>query len=172
MSRLISRQNIHLEFFVALTAEMNSDEDGEIREKVEQYTRMLSCDNKIGHALRRIFQANINMTLELLSETGVGKAVNQLRSQEQMAKSLKNGKIWSCGLKQRKKRFLSPCSENTLKKKEKENGEKEANDCADEVHCNKTGPSSNGLKNACLGLSFADMLARADIAGPPQENEN
>uniref|UniRef100_A0AAF5RTX6 Elongin-A n=1 Tax=Wuchereria bancrofti TaxID=6293 RepID=A0AAF5RTX6_WUCBA len=166
----------------ALTAEMNGDEDGEIREKVEKYTRMLSCDNKIGHALRRL--ANINMTLELLSETGVGKAVNQLRSHEQHGtKALQIVEKWkdmarSCGLKQRKKRFLSPCSEgeNPPKKskkrdrrKEKENkGEQEADDGADEVHCNKTRPSSNGLKNACSGLSFADMLARADTARPPK----
>lgn len=34
--------------FVALTREMDDDEDSKIREKVEKYTRMLSCDNKVG----------------------------------------------------------------------------------------------------------------------------
>lgn len=32
---------------------------------------------QIGHALRRL--ANIDMTVELLSETGIGKAVNRLK---------------------------------------------------------------------------------------------
>lgn len=34
--------------FAALKEEMNGDEGEEIREKVEKYTRMLSCDNKVG----------------------------------------------------------------------------------------------------------------------------
>ncbi|KAL3989598.1 RNA polymerase II transcription factor SIII (Elongin) subunit A family protein [Acanthocheilonema viteae] len=141
---------------------------------------MLSCDNKIGHALRRL--ENIDMTLELLSETGVGKVVNQLRSHEQYGtKALRIVEKWkdiarSCGLKQRSKRLLSPSSEgeNPIKNSKKENWRKEKRSNnqkriggnADEVHHDKTKSSSNGLENACSGLSFADMLARADIAKP------
>ncbi|VDK70794.1 unnamed protein product [Litomosoides sigmodontis] len=158
---------------------MDDDEDGKIREKVEKYTRMLSCDNKIGHALRRL--ASIDMTLELLSETGVGKAVNQLRCHEQYgAKALRIVEKWkdiarSCGLKQRRNRFISSNSEreNPIKKpkmeswrKEKNKNEQEAGDSADEVHHNKAELSSNRPDNACSGLSFADMLARADTAKP------
>ncbi|KAM3728273.1 Transcription elongation factor B polypeptide [Dirofilaria immitis] len=161
--------------------EMNDSEDENIRGKVEKYTRMLKCDSKIGHALRRL--ANINMTLELLSETGVGKAVNQLKDHEQYGtKALRIVEKWkdmarNCGLKQRRKRFLSPSSEqeeNFPKKSKKGNrkkemgskNEQEINNRADEVHHSKVEPPNNGLENVCTGLSFADMLARADIAKP------
>ncbi|CAG9537080.1 unnamed protein product [Cercopithifilaria johnstoni] len=173
------RKIIHLVSFAALSAEMDGDDD-EIREKVEKYARMLSCDNKVGHALRRL--ANIDMTVELLSETGVGKAVNQLRGHEQYGtKALRIVEKWkdiarSCGLKQRRKRFFSPSSEreNPIKKSKKENwgkekkseNEKGAGYSAVEIHDNKTKPSNNGLENACTGLSFADMLALADTAKP------
>lgn len=61
---------------------------------------------QIGHALRRL--AKIHMTVELLSETGVGKAVNQLRGHEQYGtKALRIVEKWkdiakSYGLKQRR----------------------------------------------------------------------
>uniref|UniRef100_A0A915Q5F6 TFIIS N-terminal domain-containing protein n=1 Tax=Setaria digitata TaxID=48799 RepID=A0A915Q5F6_9BILA len=170
-----------------LSEEMNSEEDGEIREKVEKYTRMLSSDNKvggaiivfIGHALRRL--AAIDMTLELLSETGVGKAVNQLRSHEQYgAKALRIVEKWkemarSCGLKQRRKQSLSPNTgednfpEKPKKencKKEKENKDEQEENSISEVYQNRTKPPGNELQNPYSGLSFADMLARADAAKP------
>uniref|UniRef100_A0A8R1TR99 TFIIS N-terminal domain-containing protein n=1 Tax=Onchocerca volvulus TaxID=6282 RepID=A0A8R1TR99_ONCVO len=170
---------VNLVSFAIFTGKMDDNED--IREKVEKYKRMLSCDSKIGHALKRL--ANINMTLDLLSETGVGKAVNQLRNHDQYGtKAVQIVEKWkdmarSCGLKQRRKGYLSPSSEqeeNHPKKSKKgnrreekgSNNEQEVYNNGDEVHHSKAKSSNDGLGNACSGLSFADMLARADTAKP------
>uniref|UniRef100_A0A914RXQ4 TFIIS N-terminal domain-containing protein n=1 Tax=Parascaris equorum TaxID=6256 RepID=A0A914RXQ4_PAREQ len=65
---------------------------------------------KMRHALRRL--DSINMTLDLLSETGIGKAVNQLRNHEQYGdEALRIVNKWkdiarSHGLKQRKYNYL------------------------------------------------------------------
>ncbi|VDM95024.1 unnamed protein product [Thelazia callipaeda] len=158
---------------------MDEEEDGkQIREKVEKYMRMLNNDSKIGHALRRL--ATVDMTLELLSETGVGKAVNQLRNHEQYGeKALKIVEKWkdmarSYGLKQRRRRSVSPTSEqaSSSKKmaKEKRKEKKENNvcesTCMEVVRNGKEKLSNNEIENVCSGLSFADMLARADTAKP------
>lgn len=58
------------------------DEEYEMaKNKIEKYLAMLTKQEKIGHALRRL--DNIKMTLELLSDTGIGKAVNQLRNHDE-----------------------------------------------------------------------------------------
>ncbi|VDK53574.1 unnamed protein product [Anisakis simplex] len=92
------------------------DDDNEVRAKVEKYMRMIANEDKMGHALKRL--DNIKMTLDLLSETGVGKVVNQLRSHKHYGDlALRIVNKWkdiarSHGLKQRKSRSSSSSSEH------------------------------------------------------------
>ncbi|MCP9263157.1 hypothetical protein DINM_006502 [Dirofilaria immitis] len=188
LTHTFMNRNIHLTTSVAFMEEMNDSEDENIRGKVEKYTRMLKCDSKvgdtfivslfeallnlfafrkrlIGHALRRL--ANINMTLELLSETGVGKAVNQLKDHEQYGtKALRIVEKWkdmarNCGLKQRRTRrkFSKKIEERKSKEGNGKQNEQEINNRADEVHHSKVEPPNNGLENVCTGLSFADIFS-------------
>ncbi|VDN30445.1 unnamed protein product [Gongylonema pulchrum] len=124
----------------------------------------------IGHALRRL--ASIEMTLALLSATGVGKAVNQLRNDETHGpEALRIVQKWkdmarSCGLKPKRKRSRSPSSEHEKSspvKLKKKNSHSEDSG---------TGSSNEGTRKdaregaSCSGVSFAEMLARADTAKP------
>uniref|UniRef100_A0A915BSS0 TFIIS N-terminal domain-containing protein n=1 Tax=Parascaris univalens TaxID=6257 RepID=A0A915BSS0_PARUN len=154
------------------------DDDGEVRAKVKKYMRMLGNEEKMRHALRRL--DSINMTLDLLSETGIGKAVNQLRNHEQYGdEALRIVNKWkdiarSHGLKQRKSRSSlsseereeSPPSEP---KKEKRYREKTPEESSEKEKKSKTLKSKASMKVADTSastVSFEEMLARGDIVKP------
>ncbi|KHN79957.1 Transcription elongation factor B polypeptide 3 [Toxocara canis] len=168
------------------------DDDGEVRAKVEKYMRMLDSEGKMGHALKRL--ASINMTLDLLSETGVGKAVNQLRNHEHHGgEALRIVNRWkaiarSHGLKQRKSRSsssslermsssperMSPSPEHKASppkksKKDKQHREKVSDEDVEKKKKGKTLKSKASSKSSGAsgsGISFEEMLARGDVVRP------
>uniref|UniRef100_A0A183BM02 TFIIS N-terminal domain-containing protein n=1 Tax=Globodera pallida TaxID=36090 RepID=A0A183BM02_GLOPA len=56
---------------------VNAAEEERLEKKVSKWAKMLSDEEKIEHALKRLDHVDIN--LQLLSSTGIGKAVNALR---------------------------------------------------------------------------------------------
>lgn len=148
----------------------------EVKSKVLKYKRMLDNEDKVGHALKRL--AAIQMSLELLTETGIGKAVNQLRNHDSYGDEAQRiVERWkelarSHGLKQRKSRSSSSSpvreerpSKTSKKKKKHERDEDSANETNDKPKKPKPSSKSSSVEGASgSGLSFADMLAKADDA--------
>lgn len=77
------------------------------------FGKLYGCYFKVDYALKRL--SNMHITLELLSETGVGKAVNQLRDHPEYGKEAREiVERWkdlarSHGLSQRKLVMFSFC---------------------------------------------------------------
>ncbi|MFH4974898.1 hypothetical protein AB6A40_001607 [Gnathostoma spinigerum] len=169
-----------------------SDET-DVRAKVERYVRMLSNEDKIAHALKRL--SSITMTVELLSETGVGKAVNQHRYHARFGdEAQKLVEKWkemarNYGLKQKRRHSPSPVPSEERspsprqkivpkKSRRRENDDKSHRTFSNEKFDSNTeiksseapcssesvaGPSTSGASGV---LSFADMLAMADTVKP------
>uniref|UniRef100_A0A915BRB5 TFIIS N-terminal domain-containing protein n=1 Tax=Parascaris univalens TaxID=6257 RepID=A0A915BRB5_PARUN len=154
------------------------DDDGEVRAKVKKYMRMLGNEEKMRHALRRL--DSINMTLDLLSETGIGKAVNQLRNHEQYGdEALRIVNKWkdiarSHGLKQRKSRSSlsseereeSPPSEPKKEKRYREKTPEESSEKEKKSKTLKSKASTKVADTSASAVSFEEMLARGDIVKP------
>uniref|UniRef100_A0A914VZW1 TFIIS N-terminal domain-containing protein n=1 Tax=Plectus sambesii TaxID=2011161 RepID=A0A914VZW1_9BILA len=144
------------------------DED-EVRSKIEKYMEMLSDEDKIEHALRRL--SKLPMNLEQLSDTGVGKAVNQLRNHDEFGEQAqqlvakwkdvaRNG-----GLRENHRGKQAAVEESPAegsRKRPRDDPKEELKKKTKKERDNHNGNHNDKSSSSTKGPSFEDMLAQSD----------